>query len=332
MTQYRAIINVPGYLPESEDQPVFDTAVEAWLYLVNERGESEDSFPDWNGGEYSDIYSDLASMANGEWSDKLGNLAADGTGTIVGDTPGYDGNHDQGVAYSVEPVTADTEFVSKLAQHTADVHREFGQPVHFGSPDIRAHLTKTMYATPIETNRDADTRVRSNWEVITADLLRDFPDDVEVHRFGHWAVGWLERLYVRQAAEAAIIAVAQWVGKLEDYPVADHSHLSDLEDQEIHGNVGDLAADLFRTTIADPGSLVEFWDDELDHAQREDIVRMILGQDDGDLWPEHDGIDIRWDYDTIETAVTEWLEWATDPDQHPAVMSLRQDQIQGMEE
>lgn len=36
ITRYVATINVPGYLPMDDDPPVFDSAREAWQYLVGE--------------------------------------------------------------------------------------------------------------------------------------------------------------------------------------------------------------------------------------------------------------------------------------------------------
>lgn len=106
---YLATINVPGYLPQDDKPPVFDTAEEAWEYLADERELQEDDFPNWEGdsglGEYSSTLGTLRYIANGEHEhgnpheDTPTNL--DGTGTVHGDTPGYDGDHDLGLAYCV---------------------------------------------------------------------------------------------------------------------------------------------------------------------------------------------------------------------------------------
>lgn len=102
MVQYVATINVPGYLPQDDDPPVFDTAQEAWAYLADERERGED------GSELLDATATLVELnrvamearwTNGAPTD-LG-VNPDGTGTVYGDTPGYDGNHDLGLAYSV---------------------------------------------------------------------------------------------------------------------------------------------------------------------------------------------------------------------------------------
>lgn len=105
-TQYMATTNTPGYLPEEDDPPVFDTAAEAWAYLANAREGHEDDMSD--DSEYSDTVVYLRYAAGDEV--EYGNphedwpLAADGTGTINGATPGYDGDHDLGIAYCVTAV------------------------------------------------------------------------------------------------------------------------------------------------------------------------------------------------------------------------------------
>lgn len=89
---YTVIMNTPGYLPWDDDEPpVFDTAREAWSYLAEQRRSQEDDSTD------SDTYSDTV--------DTLEMRAVNGgDGTVYGSTPGYDGDHDLGVAYSVTEV------------------------------------------------------------------------------------------------------------------------------------------------------------------------------------------------------------------------------------
>ena len=98
---YVATVNVPGYLPMDDEPATFETAAAAWLYLADERE---------RGLEHAEIEGDddtadnLATMADrcqmdgGPW---------DGTGAVYGDTPGYDGDHDLGLAYCVSLVERD---------------------------------------------------------------------------------------------------------------------------------------------------------------------------------------------------------------------------------
>lgn len=98
--KFLALINVPGYLGMDDEPPTFDRACEAWEYLVGERRNAEDDDEIHIGEGYSATMCALEEAARGEFE----NCNLDphtGCGTIVGYTPGYDGNHDLGLAYSV---------------------------------------------------------------------------------------------------------------------------------------------------------------------------------------------------------------------------------------
>lgn len=105
---YVATINTPGYLPQDDEPPAFDAAQEAWAYLASEREREEDGAtyaPGTDTGEYSDDWLTLNYIANGEHVHGSPHedtpTSADGSGTVYGGTPGYDGDHDLGQAYSV---------------------------------------------------------------------------------------------------------------------------------------------------------------------------------------------------------------------------------------
>jgi hypothetical protein len=96
MTKYVATINMPGYLPMDDDPPIFDTAQEAWQYLADERERAEDeTVDDGDARPYSLTVAALLDLAESDSS---------GEGTVNGDTRGYDGDHDLGLAYSVSIV------------------------------------------------------------------------------------------------------------------------------------------------------------------------------------------------------------------------------------
>lgn len=96
---------------------------------------------------------------------------------------------------------------------------------------------------PCQQNRDSDTLTRSNFSVMVAELERieqdaqpaedgaEYFDVFELHRFGHWAYGWLEIVLVRPGSAAAEY-VADLAEALADYPVADEEHFSQLESDE----------------------------------------------------------------------------------------------------
>lgn len=91
----------------------------------------------------------------------------------------------------------------------------------------------------LSVHRDSEAIDRSNWEVITADVLavpddgdpEDGLPDAAVESMGHWAVGWVEYLLVRPGSSAERRAL-EWAEKLDNYPIADEEHCSELEWRE----------------------------------------------------------------------------------------------------
>ncbi|MDX1747140.1 MAG: hypothetical protein R3324_14480, partial [Halobacteriales archaeon] len=130
------------------------------------------------------------------------------------------------------------------------------------------------HAAIIGIHRDSDTLDRSNFAVVSEELLtphgerssgnapsgsayvrpphygelealNDVPD-VVIERFRHWAVGWTETVLVRVARRGRIeegelpaeptdawIEACEWLDQLDNYPVADESHWSELEYREL---------------------------------------------------------------------------------------------------
>lgn len=90
-----AIINTPGYVPMDDEPPTFDSAREAWQYLVSEVDRSWDEYPEDENGACLDAHS------------QMHNLDQSQTGTVYAGTPGSDSEHDLGLAYSVEVAEED---------------------------------------------------------------------------------------------------------------------------------------------------------------------------------------------------------------------------------
>lgn len=122
MTVYVALVNVPSYLPMDDEPPMFEgeNAVRAaWEYLATERMNAEDEQEDMSG--YSDTKNTLDQLAAGDaWEDN--GLDADGTGSIVGRTPGNDSAHDLGLAYSVQVVACAWTALCDRPAETLEFH------------------------------------------------------------------------------------------------------------------------------------------------------------------------------------------------------------------
>ena len=90
-------------------------------------------------------------------------------------------------------------------------------------------------------NRDSDSLTRSNF-ICALELLGGESDNVEVHRFGHWACGWWEVIAIKKHngkfinGEPILTEEYQIAEQIEDglesYPVVDETHWSELEYNE----------------------------------------------------------------------------------------------------
>lgn len=110
---------------------------------------------------------------------------------------------------------------------------------NYGGPDF----SREWYMAPVMNQRDAGPLQRSNFDVVWKDLEQyatdiidedgDEVSSVEIHRFGHWAWGWHELILIHHTNDAALKAADEWAAALEEYPVADEMHYSELEWDEM---------------------------------------------------------------------------------------------------
>ena len=75
--------------------------------------------------------------------------------------------------------------------------------------------------------RDSDLLTESNFET-AVQMLGGENENVEIHRFGHWACGWWESLAVKANTQQAKIA-EKIEEKLEAYPILDEDDFSEKE-------------------------------------------------------------------------------------------------------
>lgn len=101
------------------------------------------------------------------------------------------------------------------------------------SPSAFDSLSNYMGALPekdllvlMTRNRDSDTLTESNWLCSLRELGGE-GDNVEIHRFGHWACGWWEALCVRKGSFQEKIA-QEIADSLTDYPVLNEEHFSEM--------------------------------------------------------------------------------------------------------
>lgn len=79
-------------------------------------------------------------------------------------------------------------------------------------------------------NRDSETLTESNW-ICALEELGGEGENVEIHRFGHWACGWWEALCVRRGSDQEKTA-QEIAASLTDYLVLNEEHFSEMETEE----------------------------------------------------------------------------------------------------
>lgn len=80
-------------------------------------------------------------------------------------------------------------------------------------------------------HRDSDALDRSNFES-GLETIGGESDTVIVVRESHWAVGWVEWIAIHQDDEKALKVADEIAVALENYPVVDEEHYSQLETEE----------------------------------------------------------------------------------------------------
>lgn len=112
---------------------------------------------------------------------------------------------------------------------------------HLRDPDTvyrGEHPLGKTWAITFSKHRDSDVLERTNFEVISTDLQKHFPEDTDIERFSHWAVGWIEYLVVRMLDKQgevtpAGVAAVDWQAALANYPVADDEAFSAAEMEDV---------------------------------------------------------------------------------------------------
>lgn len=152
---------------------------------------------------------------------------------------------------------------------------EFGER-NFDGPE---HIGET-HMISISQNRDSEALDRSNFAVVSEDMLSRFPEDCEVMRFGHWACGWVESLIVRVLKTdykpslpadweftEAFEAIVEWSNALADYPIADEMHYSETAHNEL---IEFISNENYDSEVEQNGITIEYeaWNLPDDHAEQ----------------------------------------------------------------
>jgi hypothetical protein len=87
------------------------------------------------------------------------------------------------------------------------------------------------YRTGIGQSRDSDCLERANFAAML-EALGGESETVVVGHFGHWAVGWVEAIYIHESDTVKLKIADKIAADLLDYPVIDDMALSETEQAE----------------------------------------------------------------------------------------------------
>ena len=103
-------------------------------------------------------------------------------------------------------------------------------PTGFDPQGIVLDEQQNWLVVPVGQNRDSSALDLSNFQAALA-MLGGESETVEVHRFGHWACGWIEIIIVEPSSDAHKTA-QEIETKISDYPVLDDDDFSEREHGE----------------------------------------------------------------------------------------------------
>ena len=104
------------------------------------------------------------------------------------------------------------------------------QPTGWDCKGLGSEGQENWFVLPTGQNRDSDCLDRSNFDC-AVDILGGESDNVVIHRFNHWACGWLEIIVVKPGTPEHETA-KKIETDLADYPVLDDNHYYNLEHTE----------------------------------------------------------------------------------------------------
>ena len=105
------------------------------------------------------------------------------------------------------------------------------EPGRFDSLDnYMGEIPEDKWHVVLTRSRDSDILTESNWTVALEQLGGE-GDNVEIHRFGHWACGWWEALCVSKDSDVWETA-KEIHDSLSDYPVLNEEHFCEMEAEE----------------------------------------------------------------------------------------------------
>jgi len=128
-----------------------------------------------------------------------------------------------------------THFTDNIIEYAGEALKK-PEDFYYNGPE---DMFKTWGYCGIDKHRDSTAIDVSNFEVISKDLITNYPDDFRVETYTHWLVGSVDRLVCRVLKNEsmglvgwnitdAFISAMCWKNELKDYPIADEDNYEQL--------------------------------------------------------------------------------------------------------
>ena len=115
------------------------------------------------------------------------------------------------------------EYARRNALNSANYFKDIVKPnklKDFPAPHYKLEVARMDWeCAPCGVTRDSDALTRANFDALCDlfDNIDPYGEDWEVARFSHWAVGWVEEIFVRPKTRVAELA-AETRTRLATYP------------------------------------------------------------------------------------------------------------------
>lgn len=201
-----------------------------------------------------------------------------------------------------------SENLLRCANDAIQKPEDFG---YWGSDDMFV----TWGFCGIDKNRDSSILDEMNFDLMSRELMAEFPDDFRIETYNHWAVGHVDRLCVRVLKEdkqitednitEAFIKAMYCKDELLDYPVWDDEEYSERSyDAAIN-----VLEDLHFSIRSMVDTNIESWSSQVYRYLSDELGTYV--DVDADVYPDDDEILTAvyhlelWNLEAIE----EWDEW-----------------------
>lgn len=154
------------------------------------------------------------------------------------------------------------------------LYKDFA-PTAFDAHGLALDDRQDWIVAPVGRNRDSGPLDESNFAA-ALEILGGESETCEVHRFGHWACGWLEIVIVSPDRAAEVEAIED---RLANYPVLDESDLSNREYEDYLQSWSSYGATDFKHALKNEfnlGSAAAWAMDELSGDRLREIYASLL--------------------------------------------------------